>query len=167
MRVMRYLASYRARVVRNAAVPLLAVGMLLTLAVVSTTNATAGTGPLTILGYVYDNMGNPLEGASVVVTNEDTSATFSTSTDESGYYQDDFESNQWYVGDRVRVDVTYMSAEATNYTDITEDHSADSFAQVDVHYLTEIPEFGSFVGVVVASIAIGTVALFSMRKRKA
>ena len=77
------------------------------------------------------------------------------------------ESNEWYIGDRLRVDVTYMGAEATNYTDITQEISDLSYAQVDVHYLTEIPEFGSFAGVVVASIAIGTVALFSMRKKRA
>lgn len=156
-------------IVKALAMTFAVVALLVGAMLVSTTNASAATGPLTVYGYVYDNLGDPLEGATVVITIVATAESRSTTTDENGFYTnaaDEFESGDYDVGDTIQVVSTYNSVEATNSEEVTEDMEEFGLAQVDVHYLTEIPEFGSFAGVVVASIAVGAVAMLSMRKRR-
>jgi hypothetical protein len=165
--MMKCSKSYGASITKAVATSLAVIALLAGFALVSTTNAIAeGPGPITVLGYVYDNMGDPLEGASVVVTNEDTLATDSTTTDEFGFYQIDFDAAQMNIDDTVRVDTTYSGAPATNNTVLTSDMFVSGYAQVDVHYLTEIPEFGSLFGVLLVSIMIGAVALLSSRRKR-
>lgn len=167
LNMMKYSRSYRASITKAVTASLAVIALLAGFALVTTTNAIAdGPGPITVLGYVYDNMGDPLEAASVVVTNEDTLATDSTTTDEFGYYQIDFEAAQMNVGDTVRVDTSYSGAPATDDIVLTSDMFASGYAQIDVHYLTEIPEFGSFFGVLLVSIALGVVALSSSRRKR-
>ena len=76
------------------------------------------------------------------------------------------EDAEYDVGHTIRVDVTYNSVPTSESVIVTTTMETTGLAQVDVHYLTEIPEFGSFAGVAVASIAVGAIAMLSMRKRK-
>ena len=146
------------------------IGLLVGCVLMSTTNATAATGPLTVYGTVYDNMGYPLEGASVVITIVETAASRSTTTDESGFYTcaaDEFAAGDYDEGDTIQVVATYNSVEATNSTAVTALMEGNGIAGMDVHYLTEIPEFGSLFGVLLVSIALGVVALSSSRRKRA
>ena len=123
----------------------------------------AGPANLTVYGYVYDNAAQPLEGAGVVV--EVRAGTFpseSAITDSDGYYQVDFDYTLWQIGDTIRTTATYGS-----YQEFEEAPAeADTLMQIDITFSYEIPEFGSFVGVVVATVLMGSVAVISMRRQR-
>ena len=123
----------------------------------------AGPANLTVYGYVYDNGAQPLEGAGVVV--EVLAGTFpseSATTDVDGFYMVEFDLADWQIGDTVRTTVTYSSNQ--EYEEAPAE--ADTTMQIDVTFSYAIPEFGSFAGVVVATVLMGSVAIISMRRQR-
>lgn len=126
-------------------------------------NAAAGSGPLTVYGYVYDSGGTPVEGADVLVEVLRTGATLSDTTDSSGRYDVAFALSDWDTGDTVESTATSGSL-VESETGIA---PALGFMQIDVQFAYAIPEFGSFPGVLVATLMVGAVAVFAVRKRQA
>ena len=126
-------------------------------------NAAAGSGPLPVFGYVYDVEGTPIEGASVVVEVLASGATLADTTDSSGRYDVTFDLSDWETGNTIEATATYDSQEDT------ESGVAPAFGtlQIDIQFSFAIPEFGSFPGVVIATVLVGSVALMSMRRRRA
>lgn len=135
--------------------------------------SSAGDGIKSVRGWVWDNMGNNVTGASIVVniwdpTNTTLRGTMGESTDEDGFYSLQFLFDSWFVGDWIEVICTYSGDQLKDGT--TAVSSAGSPAQyVNFTYPYEIPEFGSVIGFIVAGGAIGTVALvalFATQKRR-
>ena len=124
-------------------------------------NASAGPGPLVVYGYVYDSGGTPVEGAGVVVEVLESGATLSDTTDSLGRYDVSFTLSDWDVGDTVETTATFGSL-------VDSEIAVASFAtlQIDVTFAYAIPEFGSFFGVVVATVLMGSVAVISMRRQR-
>ena len=126
--------------------------------------AAAGPLNLTVYGWVYDSGGLPIEGADIVV--EVRAGTFpseASTTDSDGFYQVEFDLADWNVGDTVRTTATYNAQQ--EYDEAIAD--AGSTVGIDIHFTFEIPEFGSFPGVVIATVLVGSVALMSIRRRRA
>lgn len=132
----------------------------------SETTVAAG-GFKAVQGYVYDSLDIPLDGASVKVemVNKTTllvTATETTTTGSDGFYGVTFDiSSVWEVGDTILVTATYNLNEQSNQA------FADDvgFQQIDVHFGTVIPEFGSLFGPVVAVVAIACLVRFRSRCR--
>lgn len=147
----------------------LAIGALLLvpMAAISLNDAhtLAVTGPLTVVGYVYDLSGQPLQGANVVVTVDRTGATSSGVTGSDGSYQasPDFSTSEYDIGDTIRVVANYNSNEEVNTSTVLEDLG---LLQIDVHYTYEVPEFGTILGFLVATVLVGMIAIYSVSKRK-
>ncbi len=126
--------------------------------------AAAGPANLTVYGWVYDSAGDPINGAGIVVeVRAGTFPTTSTTTDSDGFYMVDFDDAVWNIGDTVRTTATYDTVE--EWAEVPAE--ADTTVQIDIHFAFEIPEFGSFPGVIIATVLVGSVALMSMRRRRA
>lgn len=124
----------------------------------------AGPANLTVIGYVYDNAGTPLEGADILVeVRAGSFPTRSATTDEDGFYLVDFDLADWQIGDTVRTTATYNTVE--EFEEGVADGS--TVVNLDIHFAFEIPEFGSLLGVLAATMLMGTIAVFSVRRRKA
>jgi hypothetical protein len=123
--------------------------------------AVSGPVNLTVYGFVKDNAGNPVDGAGVVVTDVQTTASQATTTDSSGFYIVEFDLAQWNVGDTIRVVATFNSVQEENTTTASDLGTE----QVDINYTTEIPEFGSVAGSLVAVIAVAGVATLFVWKK--
>jgi hypothetical protein len=137
------------------------VAMLLSASFVS-----AGPGPKTVRGYIKDNMGNPVEGASVlveIVAPDSHVRTSGTDTSISnGLYSVMFGPFDWELGDTLRVTSTYNSdsrvgSAVANSTPIQ---------YVNITYPYEIPQFGSWAGFAVAGGILAVVAVVFVGKRK-
>lgn len=142
-----------------------AVGMLL-----SSSVANADLGPKMIIGYVRDNAGNDLVGASVTVNIRDRStnaliSTLSDTTDSDGYYSVTFgpPASQWEPTYKIEVIATYNSAQQTNTTNALNNHP---FQWVNVTYPYEIPELGSWLGIAIAGCSLGAVAVVLLVRKK-
>ena len=119
--------------------------------------------PLSVLGYVTDSGGIPVEGADILVENLDqTVSDQSTTTDEDGFYTVDFPMADWTEGDLIRTTATFGTPESA------QDNAPSgmiAMMQIDVQFSFAIPEFGSAIGVLVASVVIGAIAVYKVRKK--
>ena len=138
-----------------------AVGMLLAPAMVS-----AASGPKAVAGYVWDNAGNNITGASITVNIRNLTnvikATQSDTTDSDGYYAVTFQPADWEIGYTIETISTYNSIQETNSTTATN----YPFQFVNISYPFEIPELGSWVGLVIAGGFLGAVAVVMLTRRK-
>lgn len=140
---------------------LLFAGMLL-----STHDARAGTGPLTVGGTVTDSAGTPISGASVLIEIIEKSYSTSTSTGSDGKYQKDVPLDKWDEGNTIRVSVTYGGDTETRTQTITPEIAAIGIAIIDVQFSFEIPEFGSLVGLMIAGTAVAVLAAILITRRR-
>jgi hypothetical protein len=130
----------------------------------SSVPASAELFDLVIYGHVYDSNGDPIEGADVLVENMDTVCTPLTDiTDSLGRYDVSFNANDWVEGDTIKTTATYEG------TPESATGVADELAtlEIDIHFTTAIPEFGSLTGVLVTMGIVGVIATVSMRRKKA
>jgi hypothetical protein len=118
---------------------------------------------------VYDNAGNKLGGATVtvVVMNTTTHSVRDTQTDTTGsdgYYMVSFDPSKWDIGDTIRARATSGSVQSdANQTIANESATQD----LDIHFKTAIPQFGSVLGFCVAAGLVCAVGLaFVSRRRK-
>jgi hypothetical protein len=153
MRLGRKMLAVRASIV------LIAIAMVL---VLTSNAAMAGSGPITVRGYIKDSAGTPLQGASVFVeiiapdTTVRTSGTYLTNS--AGLYSAAIGTFDWEVGDKINVTSTYLGNVGNNWTTAT----SLPVQYVNVTYTYEIPEFGSMTGLLVAAGAIGLVACVAL-----
>jgi hypothetical protein len=133
--------------------------------------ADAATQPKIVWGYVYDEAGQPLAGATVTVTMKYGTGTTRSEitadpTESDGYYMVTFETNQWEEGDTIEVSAMKSGGEvATNSTGATPANAGDQ--QIDIHFSEiVIPEFGNALAVVPAFGAIVVFLLIGNRKIK-
>lgn len=124
-------------------------------------------GPLSVYGYVYDMGGQPLEGATVVVTILESGATATDTTGPDGSYvaDPDIPADKYDLGYTIQVVATYNSNQQSTSVLVDQDMHDFGVAQVDVHYTYEIPEFGSIVGLAFAMVAVCVVALLVIGRR--
>ena len=138
-------------------------GLLSALFLFASPPVAAGPLNLTVYGYVFDNGAQPLEGAGVVVeVQAGTYPSLSTTTDSDGFYVVEFDLGDWQIGDTVRTTVTYSSYQEYDEA-VTDEYGT---VQIDITFAYAIPEFGSFFGVVVATVLMGSVAVISMRRQR-
>jgi hypothetical protein len=144
--------------------------MLVAVLFASSAPAAAADFPLTVEGYVYDPVGSLVEGATVTITIVETSKVRVTTTDSAGYYTtslDEFAASEYNLGDTIRVVASKNSEIEQNETVVDQVTVDSGSAEVDVHFIYAIPEFGSLTGTVVAMSAIALVgaALFARRRK--
>ncbi len=113
----------------------------------------AATHSKVVNGYVLDNAGKRLPGASVSITIDGNTRT--TTTDANGFYTVNFPKSQWTVGSNIHVAATYNSNVATN--DTLADDSA--IQAIWVEFMYEIPQFGGSLGLLVAGIFIAAISV--------
>ena len=104
-------------------------------------------------GHVTDGGGTPLPGAAVSVTIDGNIKT--ATTDGAGFCAVQFKNNQWTVGSNIHVQATYNSQVATN--DIAADNSY--VQEVNVKYAFAIPEFGGYLGMLLAGGFVAAISL--------
>ena len=134
---------------------------------------TAADMPLTVWGTVKDSAGTPIVGASVSATIVKTGGVTLTDPDGTttgGIYQifPDFTPNTEYnAGDTVRVTATCgLGSKSVDHV-ITIPEAGEGLAFVAIQYDTVIPEFGSSMGLIVATFVAGLVALVVVGKKRA
>ena len=126
------------------------------------------TVPKDVRGYIYDSLYNPVEGANVTVTMEDTDGTPSTTYyfDESlssGYYKVTFDLDEWEVGYAIDVTAKFGGDERTNSTMA----DVEPFQMVNVTLLlTTIPEFDGLFGSSAAFVVVVTIVMFIVIRKK-
>ena len=151
---------------RLPAVVLSVIAVAFVAMLLSTSFVSAGPGPKAVRGYIRDNMGNPVQGASVlveIVAPDSHVRTSGTDTSISnGFYSVLFGNFEWEVGDTLRVTSTYHSDSRVNSTNAT----SAPIQYVNVTYPYEIPQFGSWVGFAAAGGILAVVALVYVGKRK-
>jgi len=116
-----------------------------------------------IFGYITDDAGNPLMGASVSVTiihGEITIVTKATVTDANGYYAITLEPGQWEAGFTIQLTIQYGTAQET----VTAPCDGSTSQEVDYQYPYEIPQFGSLIGFLVAGLLVGIVAVVLLKR---
>ena len=151
---------------RFSAIVLSVIAVAFVAMLVSASFVSAGPGPKTVRGYVKDNMGNPVEGASVlveIVAPDSHVRTSGTDTSIStGLYSVMFGGSDYEVGDTIRVTSTYHSDSRVGSTIAT----LAPIQYVNITYPYEIPQFGSWVGFAVAGGILAVVAVVFIGKRK-
>ena len=123
--------------------------------------AFSGIGNYTVVGYVTDSAGRPVEGADVAVTIEQTSTTLHCVTGTDGFYQVEFSESEWNDNDDITVVATF-GGQATETGVCDQD---TTYSQIDVQFTFEIPEFGSSLGFLVAIVSLAGMALLFVWKR--
>ena len=151
---------------RLPAVVLSVIAVAFVAMLLSTSFVSAQGSPKAVRGYIRDNMGNPVEGASVLVEIVKPDSTVRASlTDTSisnGFYSVMFGNFDWEMGDTIRVTSTYHSDSRVGTADV----NPDPIQNVDITYPYEIPQFGSWVGFAVAGGILAVVAVVFIGKRK-
>jgi hypothetical protein len=157
-------ARIRALLLSSPVIVLMSIAVLLAF---MPAQVSAGVGNLTVYGFIRDTGGMPLEGAEVTVDNLDKSETPLTDTSEpDGLYQVDFNDADWDIGDTIRTTVEHPSYEQESEEEVvTSDNASSGLMQIDVQFSYAIPEFGSFAGVLVASVLMGALAVYKVRKK--
>lgn len=161
--------SVRAPVSRGRRVlPGFMVGIaLLFLAPLAWSNQASGvdpdTTPLIVSGTVYDEAGNPLDGADVVVTDLITAASDSFVTIAGGFYVGVINVGSWDIGDTIQVAVTAPGGAQTSRTGPANE-SGDIV--LNVHFPTAIPQLGGPVGLAIAAGLVGVVAVVAVGVRR-
>jgi hypothetical protein len=141
---------------------------ILAVALLGSMSAVAGLGPKVVRGYVYDNEGNKLGGATVTVEIIDKTTLLvrdtQTDTTPDGYYMVTFQPDKWDIGDTIRAKATYGSVQSEPIEAIA---TADEYQSLDIHFATAIPQFASILGFGVAAVLVCAVGLaFVSRRRK-
>lgn len=132
----------------------------------SSTVSAAPFANLIVSGRVYDEGGNPLDGAHVVVTDTSTDASDTYDTFGGGFYFVTIPGQGgWDVGDTIEVVVTFGEDQATNTSIATAQMEIDGM-NVDVHFGTAIPQLGSSVGMAFAAGLVGVVAVVAVGVRR-
>lgn len=124
------------------------------------------TTPLIVFGYVYDEAGQPLQGADVVVTDLITSSSVeSDPTLSTGFYTATLGVGTWGIGHAIQIAVTAPGGAQASRTAPAND---SDFLFLDVHFPTAIPQLGGPVGFAVAAGLLGVVAVVAVgvRRRK-
>jgi hypothetical protein len=140
---------------------------ILAVALLGSMSAMAGTGTKPVQGYVYDNAGNLLKGATVtvVVIDNTTHLVRDTQTDTTGsdgYYMVSFGPDKWDIGDTIRARATSGSVQS----DANETIANESATQnLDIHFKTAIPQFGSVLGFCMAAGLVCAVGLAFVSRR--
>ena len=155
---------------RHIAVVLTTMVFALTFVALMVPDATqAGTGPKIVRGYIWDSASNLIEGAEVTVSilaQSDLSvrATYSETTGADGEYYLSFDPDDWFIGDTIQTVATYNAVQETESTAAT----VDGVQWVNIQFEFEIPEFGSYLGLLIAGGAIGIVgiAVVSTKRRR-
>ena len=124
-------------------------------------------GGLIVMGTVYDSGGLPLEGATVVVTDNRTSASDTMDTLSGGFYTVTIPGGGgWDIGDRIDVVATASGEVQTyNYSYAPADGEENGMT-IDVHFGTAIPQLGSSVGMAVVAGLVGVVAVVAVGVRR-
>ena len=167
----------RPRLVRSVSIPVAILACALTVVISSNSLSVAADPPpppgFFIFGFVYDENGDPLEGAFVVVDvyDQDTEE-FKASgqsdiypTEADGYYEvTSIDSSLLEVGDDIEVTATVGSIEQKNWSVVP----SYIFVIIDVHFTTAIPQFGSLLGFAVAAgaVCVVGVAFVSLRRKR-
>ena len=136
------------------------------LALSSTVSAAPPFGSLIVSGIVYDEAGDPLDGAHVVVT--DTTTPFSDSYDTAGdgfYFVTIPGQGGWNVDDIIQVVATFGGDQATNTSKATAQMEFDGM-DLDAHFGTAIPQLGSSVGMAIAAGFVGLIAVVAVGVRR-
>ena len=130
-------------------------------------------GPKVIQGYVYDVDGQKFGGSKIAyatVTIKDSGGSVRQTltdvdgTDPNGLYRVTLDGSKWSPGDTIEVYATYNSVPSpTNTTTCDEDPTSQN---VDVHFPTAIPQFGSTIGLVLVSVFVGSVAVAALCCRR-
>ncbi len=138
--------------------------LLLVVMMFSANLASAGPGPKSVRGYIWDNMGNRVEGAHVLVEiinpgNGQVKISDTFDSDSNGFYSVMFGPFDWEVGDTIKVTATYNSVPRSNTTSA----DANAIQFVDVTFPFEIPQMGGgWLGLLVSGGAVAAVALVIM-----
>lgn len=161
----------KARVIKAASLGFFVILTICALSVALPRSAQAGDSSLLVWGYVTDSVGTPVEGAWVTMTDLNTGKIRTATTDGTGGYSnagDEFGLSDWFVGDTMRVVATFNSQDSTpTNVVLTSENTGTGLIQIDTEFPYEIPEFGSFLGVMVALLAAGAVgAVFLSTRRK-
>ena len=154
-------------IVRPSAVFLSAALLLVALAVALSPGATlAGDHPKQVVGYVYDIDGRKLANAEVTVRMMDGTTQISVKTDTSdsvGYFSCNFETSEWFDGNKIEVTATYNSLQAENTTLPPVLCNGDFFQWENVTFLYEIPELGKGIsGILITGLVLGAVAVAAL-----
>lgn len=142
------------------------------LLLLSSSPASAGTGPLIVWGFVYDEEGSRLQGAyvDVYVLDKDTNAVKTEltglpyPTGSDGAYTATFAPEDWVAGDKVKAIATFGTQSVSNQVTVVEEGPL----QVDLDFRTAIPQFGSMLGFLVAAgvVCIVGIAFVSLRRKR-
>jgi hypothetical protein len=141
------------RIVPKAGLSLLVVTVLIVLAAASlvalnsSSEYVAGTGPKTVQGYVWDSEGNIVQGANVTVNIMNGAvirSTLNNLTSSAGLYRVTFGPSDWYEDDGIEISAKYGIYTGTNST--TADATPAQFVNATLGFV--IPEFDSLLGVV-------------------
>jgi hypothetical protein len=142
---------------------------ILAVALLGSMSAMAGIGVKPVMGTVYDNEGNLLGGATVtvVIIDKNTQVVRDTLTDTTGsdgIYMVTFPADKWDIGDTIRARATYGSVQSEASETIANESASQN---LDIHFTTAIPQFGSVLGFGVAVTLVCAVGLaFVSRRRK-
>jgi hypothetical protein len=121
--------------------------------------------PKDVIGTVRDQAGTPVQGALVIVKMFDGTtekSSHSDTTNTLGRYTTTFGGTEWSDGWTINVSATYNSQTETNNA-ICDDAPIQT---VDVTFTFEIPEFGTMLGIVVAGLALGIVAVAVLSRKQ-
>ena len=131
-------------------------------------SGTAATNPKSVRGYVWDSVGNLVNGADVTVNIMQGAvirSTLTDVTDSAGFYSVLFPADQWDVGDTIEVFASFSGD--TTLPNSTAATSANvQWVNVTADFL--IPDFGSATGLLISgtllgAIAVGTLVYFRKR----
>jgi len=145
--------------------------LILTLVTLSGSVQAQPADSLFVYGRVVDSADTPISGASVTVSIKDKTAVRSDpdGTDSNGWYaiSADFTfSTDYVVGDYLIVEASCGLGAQTNQSEITLAVAEAGEALVWVDYTTAIPEFGSTLGLVLATFITGLVAVVVVGKKR-
>lgn len=155
---------------RFVATVVTAVALLLlsSFAVFGSDNTSAATGPKNVRGYVWDSIGNDIQGANVTVRMLNGATPVKTlyydATEPDGLYTVTFGPSDWNTGYTIEV-----TAEFNSVSEINSTVASDSNIQfVNATLAYTIPEFGGGLGAVltVASFLALAVVLVSRRRSR-
>jgi hypothetical protein len=155
------------RVVPKAGLSLLIVTALIVLAaaslvaVNSSSEYVAGSGPKIVRGYVWDSVGNPVEGANVTVdimNGATVRSTLNNMSNPTGLYSVTFSPSDWYEDDGIEISAELGIYTGTNST--TADAAPAQWVNATLGFV--IPEFDSLFGVVLITggmfVAVAAIA---------
>ena len=109
-----------------------------------------------VRGFVYDNKANIVPGAVVTVTIDGNPHSYTT--DSVGFYNTVFADSEWTVGHDIDI-VAIKDTLQTTWSNVTID---SQFQWNNFTFPYEIPEHGSPLGLAVAGVFVGIVAVVAL-----